>query len=162
MNYVAQAHPTWRCPRVHFADITPAMLRLPDGSGSRGVLTTISLTGGLLHLNNALERGSRINLLFVTPAGPVLGKAEMLKAISRSEQPFRFLSLEEEHQRRLRSAIQSELQPVEQAWIKKYRETMVQRSPSRGKRFAATLGVVALVALCLGGVFCLFSSQLLK
>jgi hypothetical protein len=150
MNYVAQSHPTWRCPRVQLADITPAVLRLPDGSGSRAILNTISLTGGLLSISNTLSRGSRIELLFVTPAGPVLGAVEMLTAVSTNQQPFRFLSLEEAAQRRLRSVILSHLQPVPDAWISKYRAALERRNAPRHRTLAIVLGVLALAILGLG------------
>ncbi|HXP45934.1 MAG TPA: hypothetical protein VN810_01585 [Terriglobales bacterium] len=150
MNYVAQSHPAWRCPRVQLADITPAVLRMPDGSGSRAILNTISLTGGLLSISSTLNRGSRIELLFVTPAGPVLGAAEMLSAISMTQQPFRFVSLEESAQRRLRAVIQSYLQPVPDAWITKYRAALDRRNPPRRRTFAIVLGALALAILGLG------------
>ena len=150
MNYVAQSHPAWRCPRVQLADITPAVLRMPDGSGSRAILNTSSLTGGLLSISSTLNRGSRIELLFVTPAGPVLGAAEMLSAISMTQQPFRFVSLEESAQRRLRAVIQSYLQPVPDAWITKYRAALDRRNPPRRRTFAIVLGALALAILGLG------------
>ena len=150
MNYVAQSHQAWRCPRVQLADITPAVLRMSDGSGSRAILNTISLTGGLLSISSTLNRGSRIELLFVTPAGPVLGAAEMLGAISTTQQPFRFVSLEESAQRRLRAVIQSYLQPVPDAWITKYRAALGRQTPPRRRTFAIVLGALALAILGLG------------
>jgi hypothetical protein len=161
MNYTAQSYASWRCPRVQLADITPAVLRCPDGRGSRGILNTVSLTGGLLSVSNTLDRGSRINLLFVTSAGPVVGAAEMLPAISMNQQPFRFVALEEEAQRRLRSVIQSHLEPVEQAWIEKYRAAMVDQSPVRRSTVGILLAAIALI-LSLGSAFYLLPAHLLK
>ena len=166
MSHVAQSYPAWRCPRVQLADITPAVLRLPDGSGSRATLKTISLTGGLLDIPTTLNRGSRINLLFVTAAGPVIGAVEMLSAISTNQQPFRFVSLEESSQRRLRTVIQSFMQPVmepvEQAWIEKYRAAMAHQNPPRRNVFAVVLTAIALAALCLGSATWLLQTHLLK
>jgi hypothetical protein len=162
MNYSAQSYPTWRCPRVQLADITPAVLRLPDGSGSRGILNIVSLTGGLLSVSNTLDRGSRINLMFVTAAGPVVGAAEMLPAISTNQQPFRFVALEEGAQRRLRIVIQSHLEPVEQAWITKYRAAMDYQIPARRPTVAIVLAAIALMALCLGSAVYLLPMHVLK
>jgi len=161
MNYVAQSHPAWRCPRVQLADITPAVLRLPDGSGSRAILNTVSLTGGLLSISNTLTRGSRIELLFLTHAGPVLGSAEMLPAITAMQQPFRFVSLEEAAQRRLRSVIQSYIQPAPEAWIQKYRAALDQ-TPRRRSSFAVVLAALAAGVLCLGSAAWLLHTFPLK
>jgi len=162
MNYVAHSHPTWRCPRVQLADITPAVLRLPDGSGSRGILNTISLTGGLLSVSSTFVRGSRINLMFVTPEGPVVGAAEMLTAVSTNQQPFRFVALEEGAQRRLRSVIQSRMEPVEQEWITKYRAAMAQQTPSRRPTYAIIAAAIALITLCVGSAMYLIPMHILK
>jgi len=70
-----------------------------------GKLQVISLTGGLLYLSNLLGQGSRVKLIFLTNSGPVLGAAEMLSPISWTQQPFRFLTLDECDQRKLRAAI---------------------------------------------------------
>jgi hypothetical protein len=66
----------------------------------------ISLTGGLLSLPRPLLRGCRVKLMFLTQAGSVLGSAEMLSADTWSLQPFRFVSLDENDQFRLRTAIE--------------------------------------------------------
>jgi hypothetical protein len=144
MNSVAQSHSTWRCQRVQLAEITPVVLRLPDGSGSRATLKTISLTGGLLNIPTALHSGSRNNLLFVTPTGPVLGAVEMLSAISGNQQPFRFVAIEEGSQRRLRAVIDSLMTPADPAWVMKYRAAMARRNPSRRKVSAVVLLAIAL------------------
>ena len=73
----------------------------------RGKLRVISVTGGLLSLSNPLEQGSRVKLMFLTDGGTVLGTAEMLPSVSGTLQPFRFLTIDENHERRLRAVIQS-------------------------------------------------------
>lgn len=133
---------------MQLAEITPVVLRLPDGSGSRATLKTISLTGGLLDIPTALNSGSRNNLLFVTPSGPVLGAVEMLSAISRNQQPFRFVAIEECSQRRLRAVIDSLMVPADPAWVMKYRAAMARRNPSRRRVSAVVLLAVALAILC--------------
>ena len=59
--------------------------------------------------------------MFVTPTGPVLGTAEMLKPVSWNQQPFRFVGLEQDDQRRLQDSIQSSFGQVskDQEWIDK-------------------------------------------
>ena len=160
-----QSHTNYRSPRLQLADVTPAVLRLPDGRRSRGKLETISLTGGLLSLSPMLDRGSRIRLMFLTRTGPVFGAAEMLSPISATRQPFRFVAIEQDDQQRLRATVQSSLHqnpldqnpcqnpgqnPVEQAWIQKYRAALVDRNPPRRGVFRAALAVLTLLTLCLG------------
>src|ERR1700682_4734013 len=144
MAYLPHSYTSWRSPRARLADITPAVLRLPDGCRHRGKLETISLTGGLLRMPNLLDRGSRIKLMYVTHTGPVLGAAERLSPVSTTRQPFRFVALEEGDQGRLRAVVQSFLDPGEEAWIEKYRAALVQRNPTRRGVF---LGVLAFLTL---------------
>jgi hypothetical protein len=125
--------------------MTPAVLRLPDGSGSRGTLKTISVTGGLLDVSSTLDRGSRVKVMFMTPTGPVLGAAEMLKPLSTTQQPFRFVSLEQDAQRKLQAIVESRLNPPE-AWIEKYRAGLTQRKPQR-RALKYVLGAIAAAAL---------------
>jgi hypothetical protein len=66
-----------------------------------GNLEVISSTGGLLRLSKPLILGTRIKVMFLTESGPVLGAAEMLSAISWTQQPFRFVALTYGDQRRL-------------------------------------------------------------
>jgi hypothetical protein len=96
-----------RRARSWLADSTPAVLRFEDGRCTPGKLQVISLPGSLLCLSNLLGQGSRVKLIFLTNSGPVLGAAEMLSPISWTQQPFRFLTLDECDQRRLRAAIRS-------------------------------------------------------
>lgn len=170
-----QLHANYRSPRLQLADITPAVLRLPDGRSSRGKLETISLTGGLLSLSPMLDRGSRIRLMFLTRMGPVLGAAEMLSPISATRQPFRFVAIEKDDQHRLRATVRSSLDQkigdqkpeghnpldqnrcqnpgqnaVEQAWIQKYRAAHADRNQPRRGVFRAALTVLTLLTLCLG------------
>jgi len=161
MTYPPHSHTYRRSPRVQLADITPAVLRLADGRRHRGELETISLTGGLLSMSNILDRGSRIKLMFLTPAGPVLGSAEMLSPVSTTRQPFRFVALEEGDQRRLRTVVQSFLDPGEQAWIEKYRATLVHRKPARRGFFRVAFGSFILLTL-LGSAIYLLNAHFLK
>src|SRR5512137_1727833 len=80
-----------RAQRLNLSDLTPAVLRFEDGHRTQGQLEVISLTGGILGLPKPVIRESRVKLMFVTPTGPVLGTAEMLKPVSWNQQPFRFV-----------------------------------------------------------------------
>jgi hypothetical protein len=46
-----------------------------------------------------------VRLIFVTPKGPVTGTAEMLPPVSKAEQPFRFATIADSDQHRLRAVI---------------------------------------------------------
>jgi hypothetical protein len=166
MTLAPQLTTPCRPPRFRLPHSTHAVLRFQDGKRAQGELQVVSLTGGLLYLKKPLDRGSRVKLMFLTHSGPVLGAAEMLVPVSWDQQPFRFVALQEDDQRRLRSAIQSSVTPVipepeqrsvagngwlssgEQQWIEKYRAAQMEEHPPRRflrKFFAAvtlaTLGV---------------------
>jgi PilZ domain len=132
MTDLPQLHQNWRSPRVRITESTPVVLRLPDGGRHRGKLETISLTGGLLSLPHVLNRGSHISLMFLTRSGPVSGTAEMLGSVSTEQQPFRFVALDRDNQRRLRTIVQPLLNPDEDVWIAKYRAAQVRYRPMRG------------------------------
>jgi hypothetical protein len=95
-----------RATRVHFAEPTPAVLRLKDGRSVPSKLKVVSLTGGLLSVPHPVDTGSNGKLMILTAAGMVLGSAEMLSPLSWSLQPFRFVALEGDDQRRLQTVIQ--------------------------------------------------------
>ncbi len=161
MTYLPHSRENWRSPRARLAEITPAVLRLPDGGRRRGKLETISLTGGLLSMPNVLDRGSRIKVMFLTHTGPVLGAAEMLNPVSTTRQPFRFVALEESDQGRLRTVVHGFLNPGEQAWIEKYRAALVQRNPARRGVSRVGLAFLTLFTL-LGSALYLLNTHLLK
>ena len=161
MTYLPHSHTYWRSPRVRLADITPAVVRLADGRRQRGKVETISLTGGLLSMPNILDRGARIKLMFLTATGTVLGSAEMLSPVSTTRQPFRFVALEEDDQRRLRAVVQSFLDPGEQAWIEKYRAALPHPKPARRAVFRVAFGSFTLLTL-LGSAIYLLNAHFLK
>lgn len=161
MSTLLQKQRNQRAARVRPAEYTPAVLRIEDGSCTQATLELYSLTGGLLSLPKPLDRGSRARVMFLTQTGPVLGMAEMLRPLSWTEQPFRFLTLHEEDQRKLREAtrpaaeIAVECAPIkpeakvppaestpataaEEPWIQKYR-TAIYDSPPPHKRFSGKL-----------------------
>ena len=152
MNALPQLNPAGRAPRFNLADITPAVLRFQDGHRTHAQLEVISLTGGMLCLPGPVQRHSHVKLMFVTPVGPVLGTAEMLKPVSLSQQPFRFVELEQDDRRRLQVSIQSSFGQTipEQEWIEKYRAALDQHPPREKRLFSTPLAAFALAMLSLG------------
>lgn len=159
MNALPQPSPDRRATRLSLPDATPAVLRFEDGHRTQGQLEIISLTGGLLTLPKPAARSSRVKLMFVTPTGPVLGTAEMLKPVSWSQQPFRFIGLEKDDQRRLQDSIQSSFGQVnkDQEWIEKYRAALDQQLPPRKHLFSSPLAAFTLALLSLGSAIYLFN-----
>jgi hypothetical protein len=169
MDGLSQLPAQMRAPRVHLADSTPAVLRFQDGQRASGNLQVFSLTGGLLSLPNPIHRGSQVKLMFLTHTGPVLGSAEMLSPVTRTQQPFRFVSLQVDDRRRLGAAVQSSLNKnlanedaAEQKWMEKLRAASSQGSQPHGRFFKFAAGAVALGILGLGCAFYLLQVNALK
>lgn len=147
MPQLQMADRAFRSPRAQLTDAPPAVLRLPDGRQCRGALHTVSLTGGLLKMPEIQEKHSRMNLLFVTHMGPVLGAVEMLSPVANALQPFRFISVETLHQQRLRMLVGPAARAAEDAWIEKYRAAVAHRKPQRRYAAIARRSVAALIFL---------------
>jgi len=111
MTHFPQPHPSRRAARVQLGDSVLAAIRLEDGRRAKAKLQTISATGGLLALPSSLAQGDFVEVAFQTQSGPVHGMAEVLsptrKTTSGVLQPFRFVALEDEDHRRLRSSLDS-------------------------------------------------------
>lgn len=99
-----------RAERVRLDESIPAVVRFNDGNRTSGRLKVVSLTGGLLSLPRPVRQGSVGKLMFLTPAGSVLGSAEMLTPMSWELQPFKFVNFSGDDHGRLETAIQSYLQ----------------------------------------------------
>jgi len=137
-----------------------------------------SLSGGLLGVPKPLNQGAHVKLMFLTETGPVLSEAELLRPISWTAQPFRFVSLREGDQHRLEAAIQptagaarrvctvastpdsvtqSEKPGLgfyrEEEWINKYRAAKVNRKPSRKRLVTMVFGAVTFATIFLGAVY---------
>ena len=142
-----QAYSVERSPRLRLRETIPALLRSPSGHKGQGELQTISMTGGLLGLAAPLSRGAQVKLMFVTRAGAIQGSAEMLKPVAWNMQPFRFLSLDENSVRRLRTTIEPRAypEPEADAWIGKYRAAIANGNRPR-KKFLRTIVAALMVA----------------
>jgi hypothetical protein len=109
MTHFPQPHPSRRAARVQLGDAVLAAIRLEDGRHAKAKLQTISTTGGLLQLPRSLGQGDFIEVAFQTQSGPVHGMAEILSPMRKTTdgvlQPFRFVALEDDDHRRLRTSL---------------------------------------------------------
>ncbi len=109
MTHFPQPHPSRRAARVQLGDSVLAAIRLEDGRRTKAKLQTISITGGLLQLAQCLAQGDFVEVAFQTQSGPVHGMAEVLSPMRQMPsgvlQPFRFVALEDDDHRRLRTSL---------------------------------------------------------
>jgi hypothetical protein len=98
-----------RAPRVKFGDPLLATVLLQDGKSAKGKIQSVSVTGGLLRLAQALSKGDFVEVAFQTQTGRVQGLAEMLNPVRRLSdetlQPFRFVALADNDHRTLRMMV---------------------------------------------------------
>jgi hypothetical protein len=109
MTHFPTPHPSRRAARVQLGDSVLAAIRLEDGRRTKAKLQTISVTGGLLRLAQSLGQGDFVEVAFQTQAGPVHGMAEVLSPMRKMTdgvlQAFRFVALEDDDHRRLRTSL---------------------------------------------------------
>jgi hypothetical protein len=103
-------------------------------------------------------------LMFLSDGGPVLGKAEMLGLLSRTQQAFRFVALDQKNQRNLQLGIQSHMNQFsdEDRWIAKYRSAISHNAPSQRGTLKIVFGSVAFGILVLISAAYFFHFELLK
>ena len=109
MTHFPQPHPSKRASRIQLGEAVLAAIRLEDGHRTKAKLQSISVTGGLLQLQQPLSTGSFVELAFQTQSGPVHGMAELLTPMRKTPagvlQPFRFVAFEDDDHRRLRTSV---------------------------------------------------------
>jgi hypothetical protein len=109
MTHFPQPHPSRRAARVQLGASVLAAIRLEDGRHAKAQLQTISVTGGLLQLPRSLGQGDFVEVAFQTQSGPVRAMAEILSPMQKTKegvlQPFRFVALEDDDHRRLRTSL---------------------------------------------------------
>ena len=109
MTHFPQPHPSRRASRVQLGDSVLAAIRLEDGRRTKANLKTISATGGLLRLAQSLTQGDFVEVAFQTQSGPVHGMAEVLSPMRKTNdgvlQAFRFVAIEDDDHRRLRTSL---------------------------------------------------------
>lgn len=111
-THFPQPHEKRRSARVDFHCVVPATIRFEDGRYGLGKIRTISLTGGLLRLSKPHVPGMLVEVIFMSPSGPVLGLAELLNPVSatlKCLQPFKFILIDDDDYRRLNSLIGASL-----------------------------------------------------
>jgi hypothetical protein len=110
MTHFPQPHSSRRAARVQLGDSVLAAIRLEDGRRTKAKLQSISVTGGLLQMSHSLGQGDFVEVAFQTHAGPVHGMAEVLTPMRKMPegvlQPFRFVALEDDDHRRLRTSLE--------------------------------------------------------
>lgn len=163
MNCFPHSSTNRRVPRFRLTNITPVLLQFQNGLRVAGELHVISRNGGLLVLPGTFHPGVMVDLTFQTHRGTVAGTAQMLRPITKTQQPFRFLALPDGDQSTLQRAFESGLYRNidEEERIEELKAAVAKAlekwNPSRSRRsFGAKLaiGLVALMG-CLACVFCI-------
>jgi hypothetical protein len=164
MNALPQQHSAPRTPRVHLQNEAPAVLRFDGGQSVSAQLQVVSLTGGLLSLPRPVAKGSQVRLMFLIGPGSVLAGAEMLSPLNHTQQPFRFVSLEQKDRRKLESIIPLSVYEdiTEPNWMKKLRVASDQRYVPANWRRRVAVCAIGLIALGLAGAMYLRHFQLLR
>jgi ACT domain-containing protein len=106
MTHFPQPHPRKRAPRINLGKPVQAIVVQEDGQHTTGKLQTVSVTGGLLQLGAPISAGNFVELAFQTQSSTVHGMAEMMKPVSANSdalQPFRFIALDDDDHRALRT-----------------------------------------------------------
>ena len=82
-----------------------------NGQRTKGKLSAVSVTGGLLQLGRALGQGDFVQVSFQMQSGLVEGLAEMLSPTQQPadgiQQPFRFVAMGDDDHHALRMAVDS-------------------------------------------------------
>lgn len=145
-----------RSPRYRLSDVMPTVLEFPNGRRAPGELQTISLTGGLISLDEPLDKGAKVAVCFRAHNEHMALTAEMLVPIGRNEQPFRFIRLPEGDEHRLRNAFQSGFYRniEEEELIEELKASVLNSNFGSGPRLvviAVRLVVLAVLAVALVG-----------
>lgn len=129
-----------------------------------GNLQVISAVGGMLLLPRPLDPNIQASLMFLSDGGPVLGRAEMLRPLSPTQQAFRFVALDQKNRHNLQRGIQSHLthDSAEEQWIAKYRAAVLHSPPPRRRALKIVLRSVAFGMLIVVGMAYVFHFGLLK
>ena len=109
MTHFPRPHRSRRAPRIELAHSVPAQVSLDGGERAQGQIQKLSLNGGLLQLERALDAGDFVEISFETQGRCVHGTAEMLPPVQVSPQAtlqgFRFVVLEDEAHDAIRSMV---------------------------------------------------------
>jgi len=109
MSQSISAEKGGRAPRVKLAGVILALIQLENGRQVRGRVHQLSATGGLLQLDNPLDEGIEVQVIFHLGNSTVRSKAAVLFPMWATHgclQPFEFKDLAEENRRILESDLQ--------------------------------------------------------
>ena len=109
MSHSLQSFSGKRAQRVKLAGTVLALIRLENGRQIRARLHQLSITGGLLHMENPLDEGIKVEVLFHVGSCTVRSKAVMIFPMWATQgclQPFEFSDLGEEDRRKLETDLQ--------------------------------------------------------
>jgi hypothetical protein len=98
-----------RPPRVKLAGTVLSLVRLENGRQTRGRLHQLSVTGGLLQMEQPLDEGIKVEVIFHVANSTVRSKARMLFPMWATQgclQPFEFVDLSDEDRNNLQSDLQ--------------------------------------------------------
>lgn len=113
MTHFPHPNASERSPRIQLNGSVGAAILADGGERTRAKLQSISITGGLLQLQQALSAGDFVEIAFHTREGSVHGMAEMLQPTRKFQsaclQPFRFIALGDDDHRKLRMALDTAL-----------------------------------------------------
>jgi hypothetical protein len=109
MPHLKHADNARRAPRVKLAGTILALVRLESGRQVRARLHQLSFTGGLLHMENPLDEGIKVEVMFHVGGSTIRSKAAMLFPMWATQgclQPFEFADLGEEDRLKLEADLQ--------------------------------------------------------
>ena len=113
MSISDQGRGVIRAPRVKLAGTVLVLMRLENGRQLRAKLHQLSTSGGLLHLEQPLDEGIRIEVIFHVGNSTVRTKARVLFPMWATQgylQPFEFDNLNELDRRELQIDLQKLLE----------------------------------------------------
>jgi hypothetical protein len=98
-----------RAPRVKLAGTVLSLVRLENGRQVRARVHQVSVSGGLLSLEQALDEDIKVEVLFHLGSCTVRNKARMLFPMWATQgylQPFEFVDMAEEDRAHLEAEVQ--------------------------------------------------------
>ena len=104
MGKAATARAAVRAPRVKLAGTVLSLVCLENGRQTRAKLHQLSITGGLLHIDQPLDEGIKVEVIFHVGNCTVRTKARMLFPMWATQgflQPFEFADLSAEDRQKL-------------------------------------------------------------
>jgi len=115
MPHSKHAENARRAPRVKLAGTVLALVQLENGRQIGARLHQLSFIGGLLHLDNPIAEGIKVEVMFHVGDSTIRSKAAMLFPMWATQgclQPFEFVDLAEQDRRSLETDLKKFLDPT--------------------------------------------------